>query len=101
MDQRKGKKGHKGHFRSLNKVDPPGNKDFKFSDYLASLFGEDNEVYDKSDVPFPDSDFSMPSRSDLQRIDRLASEMPDDLPLTRRNLLSQDELSFGTGPSFE
>lgn len=101
MDQRKGKKGHKGHFRSLNKVDPPGNENFKFSDYLASLFGEDNEVYDKSDVPFPDSDFSMPSRSDLQRIDRLASEMPDDLSLTRRNLLSQDELSFGTGPSFE
>ena len=101
MDQRKGKKGHKGHFRSLNKVDPPGNENFKFSDYLASLFGEDNEVYNKSDVPFPDSDFSMPSRSALQRIDRLASEMPDDLPLTRRNLLSQDELSFGTGPSFE
>lgn len=101
MDQRKGKKGHKGHFRSLNKVDPPGNENFKFSDYLASLFGENNEVYDKSDVPFPDSDFSMPSRSVLQRIDRLASEMPDDLPLTRRNLLSQDELSFGTGPSFE
>ena len=43
MDQRKGKKEHKGHIRSLNKVDPPGNENFKFSDYLASLFGEDNE----------------------------------------------------------
>lgn len=98
---KEGKKGHKGHFRSLNEVGPPGNEDFKFSDYLASLFGEGDEVYDKSGDPFPDSDFSMPSRSDLQQIDRLASEMPDDLPLTRRNLLSQDELSFGTGPSFD
>lgn len=101
MDQGKGKKGRKGHFLSLNEVDPSDNEDFKFSDYLAFLFGEGDEVYDKSDDPFPDSDFSMPSRNNLQRIARMASEMPNALPLTRRNLLSQDELSFGTGPNFE
>lgn len=86
---------------SLNEVDPSDNEEFKFSDYLAFLFGEGDEVYDKSDDPFPDSDFSMPSRNNLQRIARMASEMPNALPLTRRNLLSQDELSFGTGPNFE
>lgn len=101
MDQGKGKKGRKGHFLSLNEVDPSDNEDFKFSDYLAFLFGEGDEVYDKSDDPFPDSDFSMPSRNNLQRIAHMASEMPNALPLTRRNLLSQDELSFGTGPNFE
>lgn len=101
MDQGKGKKGRKGHFLSLNEVDPSDNEDFKFSDYLAFLFGEGDEVYDKSDDPFPDSDFSMPSRNNLQRITHMASEMPNALPLTRRNLLSQDELSFGTGPNFE
>lgn len=101
MDQGKGKKGRKGHFLSLNEVDPSDNEDFKFSDYLAFLFGEGDEVYDKSDDPFPDSDFSMPSRNNLQRIAHMASEMPNALPLTRRILLSQDELSFGTGPNFE
>lgn len=46
-----------------------------------------------------DDYFSMLSRSELQQLDRLASEMPDPIPVKRGNFLNKDAPAFKTGPS--
>lgn len=48
-----------------------------------------------------DDYFSMPSRSKLQQHDRLASEMPDPIPMKRGNFLNKDAPAYKTGPSIE